>query len=347
METRNSKAASSALPYINDFWSILITVAINVVCILAFNSNSEITVYHVLISAAICGVCTCIINVLLSYWTIKKMRRAGTLPPSVPESRFMMRLPLNPVLLILLFAVFFSAMIVLVNFAFVRFYEIQTFTLLRLVVWQSVYACLLAAIVSECAVLRFIQPDCSGTGDPAQTGTGKVANPMSRVNAFKNWLGTILMDFGFNMAIGLVLGATYVAADHSVVIKPTTREGIVGSAVVIGLIVTFRLALPIIKSIRGARDKGMLAPADKRSGFLSALPEKPIGLTLLLLLPIILLSYVVFWSVLTFFGFEILSFFQFFIIRSIYMAVLSKCVMALAMARYRQPKKGSTAACTA
>lgn len=339
METRNSKPAFSGLPYVNNIGSILITVGINVACVLAFNWNSEISIYTVLISAAICGVCTSVINTLLSHGAIKKMRRAGTLPPSVPESRFMMRLPRNPLLLMLIFSVIFAIVAALFNFAFIRFYEIQTFTLLRLTVWQTAYACLLAAIVTECAVLRFIQPDCAEPSDPAQTGTEKVANPMSRVKAFTNWLGTILADFGFNMAIGLLLGATYVAADHSVIIKPTTRDGIVGSAVVIGLIVTFRMALPILKSISGARDKGALAPAEKRSGFLSALPEKPTRLTLLLILSIILLSYVVFWSVLTFFDFEVLSFFQFFVIRSIYMAILSKGVMALAIARYRQPKK--------
>lgn len=343
MDARNRNSTAEGLPYVNNIRSILFTVVVNTVCILLF-CWTRTTRLSVMISAVSCGVVASVIITLISKNTVDRMRSAGTLPASVPQSKLMMRLPRNPVLLSLIFGVFFGGLALLVNVALIRFFEIQTFTLLRLLVWQGAYSCVLAAIICECAVLRYVQPDCVPANAPAQSGGVHVKNPMSRVNALKNWLGTVLVDFGFNMAVGLVFGSTRVAADHSVIINPTTRDGIVASSIVIGIIVTFRMAYPIMKAIYGARNSGQLPPASKPNGFLSALPAKPMRLTLVLMLPIIVLSFVVFWSVLTFFDFAILSFFQFFVIRSVYTAILSRGVTALALARYRQRQTAKDAA---
>ena len=125
--------------------------------------------------------------------------------------------------------------------------------------------------------------------------------------------------------------------DHNVIVTATTFSGIVISALLLGLIVTLRMAYPVLKSIREARLSGGLPAADKTSPWLTCLPDKPMRLTLLLTLPIMLMSLAVFWSVLAFFHFEVLNFFQFFVIRTAYVSVLSKVVVRFAIARYRQP----------
>ena len=279
METQDTKDSNSGLPYVNNFWSILITVVLTAGSVWFFNRNAEISLTHVLIAAAMSGVCASAINTLISYSVVRKMRLAGALPQAVPGNRLIRILPKNPILLVIILAILFGASEALITLLFVRLYEIQTFTLLRLIVWLSGLTILIAAIGCECAVMRCVQPDCRESGEPAQTGQAKVEDPFKRVSAFKNWLGTVITDFGFNMAIGLLLGTTTVAADHSVMIKPTTRDGIIASSIILGIIFTLKLVSPIASSMLAAREKGLLPPYEKRNAFLSALPEKPKRMT--------------------------------------------------------------------
>ncbi|MFR5881556.1 MAG: hypothetical protein ACLUEQ_12520 [Cloacibacillus evryensis] len=74
-----------------------------------------------------------------------------------------------------------------------------------------------------------------------------------------------------------------------------------------------------------------------RNRGLSLLPAAPWKFALALAIPIILLSFTAFWSVMAFFRFDELNFFQFFLIRVIFVSLLSKAVVRLAIRRYFSP----------
>lgn len=336
MPSEQTKAVKTGLPYLNNFWIVLGTAAVNILFFLIGFRGRQPDYQGFLFAAFICGAVTSLINVLISDHFIRKARRAGLLPANVPASRWIGMLPRNKWLLVLVFAVVFGAVAVLLNAAIVWFFQLSELRVVQCAVWQGVYSCLLSAKITQFAVLRLVQADCALPDQPPQTGNAKVVNPMPKLSAFGAWFNTVTDDFGFNMAVGLLSGGTLIV-DHNVIITPTTRAGIVISALVLGVIVTFRMAYPIAKSLYGARESGSLPPFEKRNGFLFALPQKPMGMTLILMLPIMLLSVIVFWSVLTFFHFEVLNFFQFFVVRTAYVALLTKAVVALMIARYRQP----------
>ena len=148
---------------------------------------------------------------------------------------------------------------------------------------------------------------------------------------------TMVNDFGFNLVIGLLTGGAAVLADKSVIIYPTTRSGIVLGGLILGVIVSLRMVASVVKSIAATRDAGTLPALEKRNPWVAWIPETPMLFTLTLMPVIMALSAVVLWAVLTFFGFDVLNFFQFFIVRTIYVSLLTKPVVWLAVYRYRQP----------
>ena len=334
--SENSNAPSVGLPYVNNVWVILGTAAINILLFLLSFWGRQPAYWDLLATALICGAGTSLINVLLTHYFIQQMRRAGQLPAQVPTNRWVRMLPKNKWLLILLFAVVFGVAAALLNAVVIWFFQIGTFRVVQCAVWLGVCSCLLSVKITQFAILRFVQADCALPGQPPQTGDAKVVIPLPKFSAFGAWFNTVTDDFGFNMVVGLLSGGTLIA-DQNVIITPTTLAGIVISSLVLGVIVTFRMAYPIAKSMYAAWESGSLPPFETRNGFLSALPRKPMGMTLTLMLPIMLLSLAVFWSVLTFFDFKVLNFFQFFAIRTLFVTLLTKGVVAVMVARYRQP----------
>ncbi|MDO4546619.1 MAG: hypothetical protein Q4D04_00825 [Clostridia bacterium] len=333
---KNEKTISS-LPYVNNAGSFLITIALNAGLVFLFLSGRELTVTDVTISMVCCGVGTAGINVALAGYIIGKMRMAGQLPPNVPQPRAIRLLPGNKWLLAISLAVVFGVLTPSVNWLIIKFYEIESFTLIRHIVWQSAFSCLVTVIVMRVVVLRLIQPDLDVPGQPEQKGSSNVIDPLPRFSALKNWFNTIIDDFGFNMIVGLLFGSTMIV-DHNVVITPTTRAGIVISALILGMIITLRMVYPVLGSIRALKLSGELKPLPAANKFFSRLPESPLRLAMALSPVIMLLSLAVLWTVLSFFGFEVLNFFQFFVIRTIFVTVLTKGVVRVAVLRYIQPE---------
>lgn len=329
-----SPKLGEALPYINTLPTVGVTLAINLVMAFVFNFGREINLYSVLTDAVICAIITSIINVLLTRSAVKKLREGGMLPAEAPASAFMQRLPRNPALLILVFSVVFALIMFVFTFAIMRFYEIETYTFPRFLVWKLVYSAILSAKICEFATLRYVQPDCKTQDEPVQTGAQTVKNPLPRRENFKNLFDTVTDDFGFNMLVGIFLGGTIIY-EHNLIIPPTTRSGIVIGGCILAIIISVRMVLPIATEMKKLRDTGALPVMEKRT-WVARLPEKPSRFMLTLMLPIMLVSAVVLWAVLTFFGFETLNFFQFFIIRTIYVSLLSKPVSLLAVLRYCQ-----------
>lgn len=344
-----SKAAprpQAGLPYINNLPLVLITVGINLLMAFVFFFGQEITFERFWLDAVVCAVTSTIICVVFVYLMVNRRRRQGALPREVPQSPLTQRLPKNPALFILIVAIVCALLMALVATVVVRFFEIQTYTFARFVVWKVIYSFVLSAKLIELAILRFVQPDCAPENAPAQTGSETVKDPLPRRETFLNLFNTVVNDFGFNMLVGLLLGGT-VVYEKNVVIAPTTRSGIIVGGLVLGVILTLRMVRPVFKSISNLRDAGGLPPLEKRNPLVAWLPAKPTGFALALMPLIMVISAAVLWAALTFFGFETLNFFQYFIVRTLYVTLLTKPVVLLAVLRLRQPPKSNAAASAA
>lgn len=341
MELGNSRVFKErrvGLPYANNLPVILITVITNLAAAFLFHFRSGVTLTGFISDAAICGMTMALCDGLYVYYAIQKMRKDGQLPRTVPQSAFMQRLPKSIAGCIVIFAAAFGVIMALFSAAVVWFFDIQIFTFPRFLVWKLVYSLILSAKVIELTILRFVQPDCIKAGDPLQTGTDLVKNPLPRRDTFVHLFNTVVEDFGFNMVMGLLSGGAFVdAASKCVIIAPTTRSGIVLGGLILGLVITLRMVYPVAKQINAVKASGALPPMERRSWCMTWLPEKPAFFALALTLPTMVLSAAVLWAALTFFGFETLHFFQFFIVRTIYATLLSKLVTMLAILRYRQP----------
>ncbi len=323
------------LPYVDNLPLTALTVAVNLLCMFLFFYGKKSDLGDVITDSLICGVITSFIDVFFVASRLKALAVRGELPSVMPVSRLMMRLPANRFFLSLVFALFFGVLTALVNLAFVKFYGITDFDFIRLLVWKVIYSCVLSAKVAELAVLRFVQQDIHWTDSAGQSGTDIVKNPLPRFSAFKEYSSTVAHDFGFNMIAGLFFGSTVVEGAR-VVIMPVHSSSIAVTSVVLGAIVVVYMVYPVAKSVRAALCASYAEPEQTNGGVLSILPYAPWKFALSLALPVIVLSFCFFWSVMTFFGFETLNFFQFFLIRALFVSLLSKAVVKLATARYIQ-----------
>ena len=333
---RFTGALRRGLPYADNVSAVLLTAAVNFICVFIFYYGRKIGLFGVLADAFFCGVITPFINVFYIARRVDALRKEGALPAVLPVSRPMMRLPKNRFMLALFFAALFGAATPLLTMALIKVYGITQFWFAQMAVWKIFYSCALSAKIVELTILRYVQPDCAAPAAPPQRGAGEVKEPLPRPAVFKEWFNSATDDFGFNMLIGLALGGTAIEG-YNVVVLPTVRSGIAVTSVIMGLIVAARMAYPVAKSVRaacagaaGAAAASENAPA---KGLLRLIPAAPWKFALALALPIILVSYAVFWSVMTFFHFETLNFFQFYLIRVVFMSLLSKAVARLAVLR--------------
>lgn len=336
--TNHKQQTLNGLPYVNTWQGIVITLAVNLLIAIALWMQGWINRDSLILDALICGATTSIISVAVIYPKIRKIRMEGGLPRQVPENRWFQKLPRKPAPLTIALSIPFAVLMGCLSVAVVWFFEIKTFTPLRFLVWKLVYSTVLSVKLADIVILRLVQSDCMQPNQPEQTGTAAIRNPLPRKETLRNLFNTITNDFGFNMIMGLVFGGTLLVEGHNVLIIATTRSGIVIGGLILGFILSLRMVYPVTKTIRASRDAGQLPPLDKRTGIVR-LPEKPFLLMLVLALPIMVVSAAVLWAVLTFFGFDILNFFQYFIVRTIYVSLLTKPVTQLIVLRYRQPTK--------
>jgi len=329
-----SKGMTFDLPYLSNWQMVLLVVIVNLIFGLLHHywglSRSAI-----LFDAAVCGVSTSLLSVFYVAFKMKNLRASGKLPSSVPESRIMVHLPKSAVGLGIVFSLLFMFLTPLITELIMRLFAINTYRLLPFVIWKVAYSGFLSAKVIELAILRFVQKDMCRPDDPPQVGDVVVKNPLPGLSSFKKLFDTVTTDFGFNMLLGLLLGGTLII-DYNVVIVPTSRAGILISGVMIGLIVTGLMVYPIIKQMDEACRKGKLPPPFKHNKIISNLPEKPVLLSLMWIPFMVVFSPLVFWLVFAIFEFETLNFFQFFIIRTLYVTLLTKPVVQFAILRYLQ-----------
>jgi hypothetical protein len=335
-DSKNEKWAPG-LPYIDNIRLVLLTAAINAAAAFLFFWGKPLTLRDILADACICGITTSFIDVFVVSGRVQKLRSQGLLPKEVPQSRLMAGMPKNPLLFATLLGAVFGLMSPLFNALVIRFYEVETFAFAPFAVWRTLYTCALSAKIVEMSILRYVQPDCASISDLTGRSDETVRDPFPRVSTVRQWYNTVTDDFGFNLLFGLLVGGT-VVQDHLVIIPPITRDSIAIAALILGVVVTARMAYPVAKSMRDARESGGLPISrveDKRIGWI---PYSPAKFALILLLPIMGVSLLAFWATLSFFGFEALDFFQFFFIRMLFISLLTKPVVKLAILRYTQPE---------
>ena len=333
---KENETAVSGLPYLNNLKVILLTVAVNALCVIFFYHDTEISIKGILFDSAICGLTTSLINVCIVWVFLRRLRRDGKLPAQVPQNKLVSLLPRRPIPLAMLFGLLFAVITPLVSILMIRFYQIEKFSFLPFLVWKIIYSFVLSALLLELTVLRLAQPDCAKPGDPPQCGTSVVRNPLPKLSALKSWFQTVTADFGFNMLTGFIWGSTYIV-DRTVMIAPATLAGIGVSSVIMGVIVAIRMVYPVAKNVRsGCADAPRL---EKRNALIALIPASPALFALAMTLPVILLAYATLFSILTLFDFQVLNFFQFFIIRALFVGLLTKGMVKLAIFRYLQPER--------
>lgn len=332
------------LPYIDNARAVLTTLAINLVAVLIFNRPGGVSYADVLWDSMICAVITVIIDVWLVHSRLKKMRTRGEMPWPVPESRFMQRLPQNPVALGLVYAIVFAVLAVGANAALLDFFDLRRLNFATWLVYKLAYATVLSVVIVEYCIFRYVQPDWAGRGAGAEDVTRKdcskpIRNPLPKISLFRAIYGSVTGNLALNVLIGSLLGGAVARPDGSVLIYPTTVEGIPITGLVFGLIfgilatggVITAMNAVIINSGPALREG---AVADRR---LAWMPRGRAALTALVCLGVMAFSAVALRAVLVLFDIPVLNFYQFTVFISIYAALLGKALSAILTRRCLQP----------
>lgn len=350
--TKGEKELVAGLPYINNVRIIGLTIAINLVLAFVFFFGRTIYFNDLVVDAAICGTTTSLINVFFASYAIRKLRQQKTLPEEVPISKFMQALPKNPFLVAVIFALVFALIMIAVSFLLVRFFNISLLAFEGFLIWKVLYSSVLSAKIMEFAILRFVQPDLRNDevpeaeptsnlgsetdtdGQTSKTTTPvEIKNPLPNARTAGNVFNTVINDFGFNIVVGLLLGSVFIV-DGRMIIEPTTREGVIVTAIVFGFIVVWRMVYPVAKSMYELRTEGKLPYEGGKNRFLEHVPLSPLKYSSVFILPIMVAAVVFFGLVFYAFQFESLDFLQFFIIRTVFVSLLTKPVVKLTIARY-------------
>lgn len=333
------------LPHIDNARAILVTLAINLGVVFLFNWPQGVVFSDVLWDSLICAVITVAIDMLFVYPKLRRMRAAGEMPAQVPESRLMQRLPQNPFALGAVYAVVFAALAVGCNAAILGFFGMWRLAFAPWAVYKLVYATVLSVGVVEYCIFRYVQPDWAAWVRGANTEAGKaiprqaVRNPLPDIGVFKEMYGAVTGNIAMNIIIGSLLGGLAIGADGSVVIHPTTAEGIH----ITGLVFGFIVGVLVTKGVVSAMDAIITnsGPAilegvvvDRRVAWM---PKGRFALTGLVCVCVMAFSTVALPAILNLFGIPFLNFYQFTIFITIYATLLGKPLSFALTRRCMQP----------
>lgn len=333
-----SKVKETRLPYLNNTSIIFITMAINLGILLITGWGRSFDMTFILVDGAICGIVTAVIDVFWIHHYADLAKKNRTLPANLPISRFMMQLPKNTYLFAALCALFFGLLTPLLNSIVFNYYEFETLSLAQMLVLKLIYSYFLSAKIVEVAIFRFVQPDLTGQSADLEAITAAPAKHSApRVSYFQQLFNNWMTDFGLNMFRGLIIGTTIVTNNNYVLIAPTLLRSVDTTGFISGVIVTFMTVPSISREIIYSVGSGKTKPLNEANPYVAWLPKNRWLLASVLCLPIIVLTTIVYYVVLSFFGFESLNFFQFFFIRIAYTTVLVKFLVPFIIFRYRQP----------
>ncbi|MBU9889109.1 MAG: hypothetical protein KTQ49_04490 [Candidatus Omnitrophica bacterium] len=149
-----------SLPYLDNLRGVLITVAINFILVWAANFGmAPYNVYAVALDAAICGVLTAVIDVLIVRAGMKKARAAGIVPREVPVSHLMMKFPKGTFGFMLALGAAASVVCIAVNCGLFLFYGFERWTFWQFMLYKLAYSLVLSERLISLTILRLVQKD--------------------------------------------------------------------------------------------------------------------------------------------------------------------------------------------
>ena len=335
----------TSLPYIDNAIAVVITLAINIGVVFLFNYPNGINYSGIIWDSMICAIITTIVNIWIVYPKLKKMRANGRMPANVPESKLMQRLPKNPILLGLIYAVVFAAVMVCINAAITWFFGIQNMTFLPWIIYKLIYATVLSIKIVEYCIFRYVQPDWANANTVAPVEKEAafkekpVKNPLPKISLFKEMYGAVTGNLALNIIFGSFLGGAVAQPDGSVVIFPTTVEGIPITGLVFGLIVGILVTNGVVKSLKAtilSSGTPILESAVKDKKF-AWMPKKKIPLMCLISFSVMIFSAVALPLIMHLFGKTLLNFYQFTIFITVYATLISKPLSYVLVQRCLQP----------
>ncbi len=166
-----NRVTGPSLPYLDNWRGVLITLAANVG--LVFATNIRMHGYDaraIAIDAAICGLLTAALDVLLVQTGMRKAWAAGVVPAQVPVCPWMMRLPRRGFGLMLAYGVPAAILCLAVNGGMFRFYGFETWTFGQFMLYKLVYSLILSERLIRLCILRMVQADCDPRRGPPPSG---------------------------------------------------------------------------------------------------------------------------------------------------------------------------------
>ncbi len=340
------KARKVGLPYVDNARAVLITLAINLGFV-ALLHRQGVAYRDVLWDSFFCALVTTAVDLGIVYASLKKMRAAGEMPAQVPESAFVQKLPQNPFALGAVTALGFGALAVGANAAILYFFGLQEMTFVPWMAYKLIYATVLSVKITEWCIFRYVQPDWAhakrANGEAGQGGQicspERVKDPLPRIGLFKELYGSVTGNIAMNILIGSALGGVRVGEGASVVIAPTTVEGIPITGLVFGLIVGVLVTSGVVREM----DAGIAASnpavpddavADRRFAWM---PMGRAALTSLVCACVMVFSFLALPALMKLFGLSVMNFYQFTVFITVYATLIGKPLAAVLIRRCMQP----------
>lgn len=335
-----------SLPYIDNAIAVLITLAINIGVVFLFNYPKGINYSGIIWDSMICAIITTIVNMGIVYPKLKKIRANGMMPVNVPESKLMQRLPKNPIILGVIYAVVFAVVMVCINALITWFFGIQNMTFLPWIIYKLIYATVLSIKIVEYCIFRYVQPDWANSNAAAPVGKeadmkkNPVKNPLPKISLFKEMYGAVTGNLALNIIFGSFLGGAVAQPDGSVVIYPTTVEGIPITGLIFGLIVGILVTNGVMKSLKATilsyGTAAMLEASVKDKKF-AWMPKRKLPLMCLITFCVMIFSAMALPVVMHLFGKPFFNFYQFTIFITVYATLISKPLSYVLIQRCLQP----------
>lgn len=316
------------LPYVNNAKAVLITLAINLAAVLLL-TRGGVTFSQVMVDAVTTAFVTTLINFLVIYPQLQRLREVGQLPQRVPANRLMLRLPRNPIIYGLLCATVFALVMLALNWLILTFFGISRMTLLPWLVYKLIFTTVISMKIAEFIIYRYVQPDWVATpfgSNATPIDPATVRKPFPKISLAKEVLASVTTNVLMNLVIGMLLGGVVFHADDSMTLMPTTIMGITIASIVFGLVTGALTSRAIIRGARKmiwAHGPDALSAAH-RNNWLSRLPKRTIPLTIVTILLTMVVSLLVLPTILRIFNKPTMNFLQFSVLISIYAVLLSR-----------------------
>ena len=318
------------LPYVDNARALLITVAINLGVVFLFNWPEGVTYRGVVWDSLFCAAITTAVDIWIVHAGLKKMRAAGQMPPQAPVSRLMQRLPRNPVALGAIYAAVFGVLTMGGNAAILWFFGIQSMTFAAWVLYKLMYATVLSVTITEYCIYRYAQPDWAGAGSvsaeaPRSVPADSVKNPLPKIGLFKEIYGSVTANIALNIIIGSALGGVVAGPGGTVVIFPTTVEGIPITGLIFGCIFGVLVTNGVMTAMNAIIIANPTMPegaaTDRR---LTWMPKGRPALTCMASLCVMVFSAAVLPALMALFAVPVLNFYQFTGLITAYAAMIGK-----------------------